>query len=139
MNGSDSDIMHLDMDKRSCTGCSACSNICPVQCITMRADAEGFLYPVDFLRYFRDAEYVITNSFHGTCFSIIFEKKFYSLIKECGEVRINSLLSKLSIEDRIIHDPSEVSTNEICFERCREVISKERDRAREYIKEIIHE
>lgn len=45
MNGSDSDIMHLDMDKRSCTGCSACSNICPVQCITMRADAEGFLYP----------------------------------------------------------------------------------------------
>ena len=28
-----------------CTGCSACANICPKQCISMVADLEGFLYP----------------------------------------------------------------------------------------------
>jgi len=28
-----------------CTGCEACTNICPKQCIHMRADAEGFLQP----------------------------------------------------------------------------------------------
>lgn len=33
------------IDKNSCTGCSACYNICPVKCITMKEDAEGFLYP----------------------------------------------------------------------------------------------
>ncbi len=32
-------------EKHNCTGCNACSNICPKQCITMEADNEGFLYP----------------------------------------------------------------------------------------------
>lgn len=31
--------------KDDCFGCNACSNICPKQCIVMRQDAEGFLYP----------------------------------------------------------------------------------------------
>lgn len=33
-------------DTASCTGCGACVSICPKQAITMRADGEGFLYPV---------------------------------------------------------------------------------------------
>lgn len=32
-------------DKKNCCGCQSCANICPKQCITMRADGEGFLYP----------------------------------------------------------------------------------------------
>ena len=32
-------------DKHQCCGCSACSQRCPVQCIQMKEDAEGFLYP----------------------------------------------------------------------------------------------
>ena len=30
----------------NCCGCGACANVCPVRCISMREDAEGFLYPV---------------------------------------------------------------------------------------------
>ncbi|MBQ8143698.1 MAG: Coenzyme F420 hydrogenase/dehydrogenase, beta subunit C-terminal domain [Butyricicoccus sp.] len=33
-------------DFNRCTGCAACADICPVRCITMTADAEGFLRPV---------------------------------------------------------------------------------------------
>lgn len=33
------------VDKKNCMGCSACSSICPTNCITMTADSEGFLYP----------------------------------------------------------------------------------------------
>jgi len=33
-------------DKAKCCGCSACKNICPQQCIDMKPDFEGFLYPV---------------------------------------------------------------------------------------------
>lgn len=33
-------------DKSKCCGCTACMNICPVQCIVMRRDREGFDYPV---------------------------------------------------------------------------------------------
>lgn len=32
-------------NKKSCTGCGACYNICPKRCISMSEDAEGFLYP----------------------------------------------------------------------------------------------
>ncbi len=32
-------------DKKCCTGCEACANVCPVQAITMLPDNEGFLYP----------------------------------------------------------------------------------------------
>lgn len=32
-------------NKTDCCGCHACAQICPRQCITMRQDTEGFLYP----------------------------------------------------------------------------------------------
>ncbi len=32
-------------DKINCSGCGACYEICPVKCITMKKDNEGFLYP----------------------------------------------------------------------------------------------
>ena len=33
------------VDKKKCSGCSACLSACPKNCITMQADEEGFLYP----------------------------------------------------------------------------------------------
>lgn len=32
--------------KKDCNGCHACMAVCPKKCITMKADEEGFLYPV---------------------------------------------------------------------------------------------
>ena len=34
------------IDKSNCTGCGACSNICPQNCIQLRIDNEGFKYPI---------------------------------------------------------------------------------------------
>lgn len=31
--------------KEKCCGCSACAQVCPRECISMREDAQGFLYP----------------------------------------------------------------------------------------------
>lgn len=33
-------------EKKECCGCSACQQICPKHCITMKEDAEGFYYPI---------------------------------------------------------------------------------------------
>jgi len=60
--------------------------------------------PSEFLTYIRDAKMVITNSFHGTVFSILFQKKFYSVYKENG--RIENLLGFLGLSDRHIQDES---------------------------------
>ena len=32
-------------NKEACNGCSACFNVCPKNCITMKPDFEGFKYP----------------------------------------------------------------------------------------------
>lgn len=34
------------IDKKDCSGCGACANICPHKCISMSYDEEGFLYPI---------------------------------------------------------------------------------------------
>lgn len=39
-------LMKLFIKKQDCCGCTACTNICPTQAITMQPDEEGFLYPV---------------------------------------------------------------------------------------------
>lgn len=62
--------------------------------------------PTDFLGYIYNASYVLTNSFHGTAFSIIFRKQFYSFINDnlpCNKQlssRIIDLLNELGLYDR---------------------------------------
>lgn len=37
---------HINIDKpEKCSGCTACSQVCPKECITMQPDREGFFYP----------------------------------------------------------------------------------------------
>jgi len=66
--------------------------------------------PREFLTYIKDAKMVLTNSFHGTVFSILFQKKFYSVYKENG--RIENLLGFLGLADRHITEESEIRPND---------------------------
>lgn len=57
------------------------------------AETNATLSVPEWLAMFRDASYVVTNSFHGTVFSIIFGKKFKCLYnKTRGSARFDSLL-----------------------------------------------
>ena len=44
--GDDAVSPYVLSKKALCTGCAACAGACPVKCITMEADSEGFRYPV---------------------------------------------------------------------------------------------
>lgn len=58
---------------------------------------------------FRDAEFVVTDSFHGTVFAIIFEKPFVSIInRERGATRFISLLHIFNLENRLISSVEEL-------------------------------
>lgn len=57
------------------------------------------------LSYFRDAAFVITDSFHGTAFSINFNKDFYVFGNvQRGNSRFDSLLNQLGLQDRVIKE-----------------------------------
>ena len=64
--------------------------------------------PEDFLRLINDAEYVVTNSFHGTAFSINFQKEFWVAARhdDKGNVvvdeRLENILTKTELLDRVI-------------------------------------
>lgn len=63
--------------------------------------------PEDFLGLIKNAQLVLSSSFHGTAFSVIFRKKFYALEAHRNgaiykDQRIHNLLSKIDLEDRII-------------------------------------
>ena len=63
----------------------------------------------DFLKAYSNAEFVITDSFHGTCLAIIFNKPFISIAnKKRGEKRFVSLLKWLGLMDRLIYDINEI-------------------------------
>jgi hypothetical protein len=66
--------------------------------------------PREFLTYIRDAQLVLTNSFHGTVFSILFEKKFYSVYETNG--RIENLLGFLGLSDRHITGKEQLKPEE---------------------------
>lgn len=60
--------------------------------------------PKDWIAAFRDASFVVTDSFHGTVFSIIFRKPFIVFCnKSRGSDRVYSLLSKLGLSSRIVY------------------------------------
>ena len=57
------------------------------------------------LTYLKDAELVITDSFHCTVFSLIFHKKFVVVANPVrGIARLETLLSKVGLEDRFFTD-----------------------------------
>lgn len=61
--------------------------------------------PIDFISYIKNAEFIISNSFHGTAFSIIFEKQFAVVNrKEAINTRMRDLLEILNIKDRLISE-----------------------------------
>lgn len=66
--------------------------------------------PIDnWLNGFNNAKFVITDSFHGTVFAILFNKPFVTIgNKRRGLARFESLLRMFSLEDRLVTSLEEV-------------------------------
>ncbi len=69
--------------------------------------------PQEFVGLFRKAAFVVTNSFHGTVFSVLFQKPFVSVINNKRGSRLRDLLKALDLEERLIHVDSELPGNPI--------------------------
>ena len=72
---------------------------------------------------------VVTDSFHGMVFSILFGKEFYALCNpERGNTRISGLLERLGLEKRLVSDVSPVESNgDINWQDVYSRLNKERD------------
>lgn len=81
------------------------NQIASEKCLDLKlfsSDGNNTMTIEQWLAIFRDAEFVITDSFHGTLFSIIFKKLFYCINNdERGTARFNSILSTLNLANRM--------------------------------------
>lgn len=59
--------------------------------------------PKEFVSYIKHAKIVVTNSFHGTVFSILYHKPFYTYIVKSMRARVLDLLGELQLTDRLMH------------------------------------
>ena len=68
-----------------------------------------------FLRLIMDAEYVVSNSFHGVAFSVIFEKQFFAVGMLMRSSRVKSLLNSLGISERYSNNGNDFDTKIIDY------------------------
>lgn len=100
--------------------------------------------PVEnWLNSINNAEFVITDSFHGCVFSIIFNTPFVVLINESrGLARLKSLLETVGLEDRILSNANlekleEIADRPINWNDVNKIISKERSRSMKFLEESL--
>jgi hypothetical protein len=99
-----------------------------------------YIDPFELLWIVKNAERIITDSLHGTIFSIIFEKPFVAVKRPGSSVRILDLLDILNIRDRFaktINEVSKILKEEIDYKTVRPLINYYRQRSWELLKVAI--
>lgn len=110
------------------------NGISPKNCKIVRPNVN------EFLSLFKNAEYVITNSFHGTVFSLQFHRKFIVELQKNGNGndRISTLLSLCNLNDHILTDNnSNIIYNDVNWDDVEKNLKLARDNSNCYLKNII--
>lgn len=90
------------------------------------------------LSYFRDATYVITDSFHGTAFSINYNKDFFVFLNEQrGNSRFDSLLNQFNLKDRVVSSVDSEKTL-INWTEVNLLLNRERERCEKWLNNALN-
>lgn len=90
--------------------------------------------PKDMVHLIRDAEFVCTTSFHGTAFSVIFEKNFYCIGHPLYSQRNFDLLETVGMGDRMVASDAEVSVVTDCiYTEARVKLQREIEKSKEFL------
>lgn len=96
--------------------------------------------PVEFLNLIKNAELVVSSSFHGTVFSIIFQKPFFA-IDNGKDKRLNDLLENTGLEDRRVTsqniDDKYSGIFDIDFSKSEKYIKQERENSKLYLRNAL--
>lgn len=101
--------------------------------------------PIEFVSLFQHAEYVLTDSYHGSIFSMLFEKGFIYLKRFedtdpiCQNIRITSLFQKVGLMNHIIEKkvfiPSDIQ--QIDYEMVNEILIDFRRQSRQFLRNAL--
>ena len=97
--------------------------------------------PEQYISVIENAKYVITNSFHATVFSIIYEKNFITIPHAKSPERMQNLLSKLGLTNHLVEDVRimpELDTLKINYKEVKEKLQEARKESIEFLNNAIY-
>lgn len=104
--------------------------------------------PFEVLAYFNNAEEVITDTFHGSIFSVITHRPFTTLIRKSvgnsygNEEKLSDLLQRLHLTERMttrIEDVEKINATYIGYPEVDNILQGQRKSAREYLQKNLEE
>jgi hypothetical protein len=92
----------------------------------------------EYLTLFYYADYVITNSFHGTAFSVTFNKNFTVLLRDNFNYRILDFLELVNLQNRVYQgSDNSVCQQKINYKEVNLILDHERMLSRKYIDKVL--
>lgn len=96
--------------------------------------------PSDFVSLLKYAKFVLTTSFHGTAFSVLFNKPFYTFhVNERVDARSKQLLDSLGLEGRFVSVDQELCNLDINYAEVNIKLKEIRSHSLMYLKELSDE
>ena len=97
------------------------------------------LTPNKFIGLFKGASCVVSTSFHGTAFSILFHKPFICIGHDFGKSRFYSLLDMVGLQDRLVDVvyPKELDYTDINWNSVDIILSKKRNESFSFLEKIM--
>ena len=93
--------------------------------------------PEYFINLFSNAEYIVTNSFHGVAFSINFEKQFIAVSRKAYNTRIESILKMFNLKSRLIERNKDleldIALREINYSNIHFKIEEQREKLKKFL------
>lgn len=93
--------------------------------------------PFDMLAYIKKADYVVTDTFHGTVFSIKYQIPFAVIIRESNKQKLTDLLEKFDLTTRIVDNTEKINSvllSDFDKESIRSKIKEYHEEAIDYLK-----
>lgn len=96
--------------------------------------------PLEVLAYIKHADYVITDTFHGTVFSIKYQKKFGTIIRDSNRQKLWDLMQRFGVRERQICELEclqEVVLSKIDKEKIKNILLETQKTGIDYLKENV--
>ncbi|MBP3255302.1 MAG: polysaccharide pyruvyl transferase family protein [Clostridia bacterium] len=92
----------------------------------------------EFLSLVKNAEFIVTNSFHGMIFAVQFRRQFVIFSREQCSTKIEELLKLFGLEDRLLINGSEKFNKNIDYIKVHERINNERIQSIKFLKKELN-
>jgi polysaccharide pyruvyl transferase WcaK-like protein len=95
--------------------------------------------PNEFLTLFANADFVVTNSFHGTTFSVNFNRQFISVATKKYNTRLSSFLDSVGLASRLVTDNYNYKgeLNFINYQKVNILLEKERNKSKMFLEKAL--